>query len=594
MLKTKITFLLKTIISLFILTKIAYADLQNDIERIIKNIAPNLNIGIDVFDLTTKRSLYSRNATKLYTPASNMKLFSNAAALMILGPDYRFVNFLSTNASSLEKGILNGSLGLSLSGDPTFTYKRLAGLIKSLKSWKINNIAGNIYIDSSHAKIDPYPPGWDKKDLIYSYAAPIAPLMIDANRLTIIINPANQINNKSIIETNNPGLKLSLNNQIYTKIKKTHCSINIMMNKYNAITTSGCVNIGQMAVKQQIAIQNPFLYIKSLINKLLKENNITFKGKILLGKISKNSILIKSEKSKSIAQILADTLKQSDNLYADSLFLHAAGTLNGSPINWKYAQILIKKFLKQTTGNSLDNATIVDGSGLSRLNFVTPQQTVKLLHFLYQRFPLSYEYIAALPVSGRDGTLQNRLTKPTEQGLIRAKTGTMKGILSLSGFLYTANAHTLAFAIYINSYKFTALHRYLIDSLCDYLLQQRPTNIVKANNIAPPKLQRRPTEAKLQRQKNAKWRQLEIAVKRSLYNQEVTILYYDHKLIIKDDQNDNLKVLNVLSALRKKFSFATILTSDNLPTSRKFLLWVKLDNSSNRARRIWTIREVIS
>src|ERR1700744_3990930 len=95
-----------------LLSMASNASIQNGADRLIDQIDPTMNIGIEVVDLTTGATLYHRNQARTFIPASNMKLFSDAAALMVLGPDYRFRNQLSTNASQLQQGILNGSLYL--------------------------------------------------------------------------------------------------------------------------------------------------------------------------------------------------------------------------------------------------------------------------------------------------------------------------------------------------------------------------------------------------------------------------------------------------------------------------------------------------
>ena len=88
--------------------------IQNSLNRLINQVDPNINMGMEVVDLNTGETLFQRNATRTYTPASNMKLFSDAAALLVLGPDYRFQNQLSTDASSLDHGVLNGSIYVHL------------------------------------------------------------------------------------------------------------------------------------------------------------------------------------------------------------------------------------------------------------------------------------------------------------------------------------------------------------------------------------------------------------------------------------------------------------------------------------------------
>lgn len=248
---------------------------------------------------------------------------------------------------------------------------------------------------------------------------------------------------------------------------------------------------------------------------------------------------------------------------------------------------------------------LTDGSGLSRHDLLTPNQTASLLRFLYERFPLAYEYIAALPVSGRDGTLQRRFKKPNQQDMVRAKTGTMTGVVSLSGYLYTANAHTLAFAIFINNRPGTSpaisgRYRSLVDSLCTYFLQQKPGNNILSRVFSSHnriKFQQNPTQAELQRGRQARWRRLETVVKQSLKGQPVAVIYRGNELVLKDNQPDAARVLNTLQALRKKYAFAVALFAQSMPAStgdKPLVLWTQSVDSLGPAQRIWIIREAVA
>lgn len=579
----------------------AQASIQSEADKLINRLDPSVNIGVEVVDLTTGSTIYSRNNKQYFIPASNMKLFSDAAALMVLGPDYHFKNRLSISSSQLQQGVLKGSLYLHLPGDPSFSRDRLANLIESLRNWHISRIQGNVYIDSSHADVNPYAPGWMTRDLAYSYGAPLAPVMIDANRLVVTVNPADKAGLPGIVEIDDSYGSFVVNNQVVTKDKGTRCGVDFSMDQQNNLTVRGCVIVGQWAIQQKMAIRNPLNYAQGLIKHQLNQTNIVLDGQVLLGKPPADAMLIATDSSKPIAQIMADTLKPSDNLYADSLFLHAADKLHGSPVNWAEAQAVIKKFLQQQTGIDLQKAELTDGSGLSRNDLLTPHQTVSLLRFLHDRFPLSYEYIAALPVSGRDGTLQRRFKSPNQQDMVRAKTGTMTGVASLSGYLYTANSHTLAFAMFINRRPNTnpkMSGRSLIDALCIYLLQQKPSNTSWATMFGPRsriQFQLKPTQAEQQRGQQAKWRRLEAVIKQALRGQSVTVLFRGNELILNDNQADINRVMTALQTLRKKYPFSVALASKSMPvlSGKPFILWTEASLLPPQVQRVWTVREAV-
>ncbi|MDP3560313.1 MAG: D-alanyl-D-alanine carboxypeptidase/D-alanyl-D-alanine-endopeptidase [Legionellaceae bacterium] len=578
----------------------SFANIAAGANALLNHIDPNMPIGISVYDLTTGNILYRKNAQELFTPASNMKLFSDASALMALGPDYHFLNQLSTNSARIEHGTLEGNLYLTLSGDPSFSHQRLQKLFASLSTWHIQRIHGNIIIDSTHANVTPSAPGWDPHDSIYSYGAPLGPVMVDANRLNITVNPGNQNNTPAVIEVHDPSHTITVDNAVRTQ-QSDRCGVSFSLDKNNHLTARGCIRPGQWAIQQGMAIHNPLLYAQGVIRQTLSQEHITLEGSILLGNTPKGALLVANDHSKSIAHLLADTLKPSDNLYADSLFLHAAAKLNGSPVNWDKAQPIIKQFLQQQTGIDMRNAVLVDGSGLSRFDRVTPSQTVDLLRFLHDKFPLAYEYIAALPVSGRDGTLAKRLKKEQEQDLVRAKTGTLTGVSSLSGYLYTSNGHTLTFAIFLNrghtkKAKYLGPYSPVLDALCAYFLKQTPHSAIWSG-IFPARsrlsYQAHQTQAQLQRQAQARWRQLEITLKQGLKDQNITILYRGKELVIEDHQTDPSLVLHALEKIAQKQSFAALLRSSTQPNrsgEKPIIVW---DNSISQGKREWIIREAV-
>lgn len=575
------------------------AGVQSSVDSIIKRLNPNVNLGIVVYDLTSGQTLYQRNAKRLYIPASNMKMYSEAAALMVLGPDYQFENKLSTDAGQLQNGVLKGNVYLKLSGDPSFSHVELKHLFYKLKELHVHAISGSVIIDSSLAGVDPYPPGWLKSDLNYGYGAPIAPLMLDSNRLSVTVNPGAKVGDPAVVEMEDGGGDIVVNNRATTKASPKGCGVGLSLDKENHLTVSGCVGVNQWAVVQKIAIKNPVLYAEGMIRAQLKKSGIQLAGTVKTGKSPRGAMLLATEKSKPMAILMADTLKPSDNQYADSLYLHAAERLHGAPVNWQTAQPIIKNFLQEQTGIDLKNAVFTDGSGLSRYNLVTPNQTIELLKFLYQRFPMSYEYIAALPIGGRDGTLMKRFKGVKQQGFIRAKTGTMTGMNSLSGYLYTTNGHTLAFAMFINRLpgsKPTGPGRPLLDALCTYFMEQTPGSNSLARVFSPHnrvRFQQFPTQGDYQRRHQARWRQLESNVKQALRGLPVTVIYRGDELVIQDNQSDASGVWNALKGVNRKLPFAVAVFSSS-PVSASggpLLLWMQPETGAQSSQRTWVIRE---
>ena len=339
--------------------------LQLAVDKIINQVDPNINMGMVVVDLNTGETLYQKNASRPFIPASNMKLFSDAAALMALGPDYRFQSQLSTDAPLIDQGVLKGAIYLHMPGDPSLTQEHLDQLLLPLTTWGVKRIQGNVVLVSNNNAVSAYAPGRTPSDFKYSYGAPVAPVVLDENRLTVTVNPAYRAGSAAFVELNDLHSSLFLDNQVKTAANASACGVDFSMDQDNHLTVRGCVGVGQWAVQQRIAIRNPLRYTQDLVRQHLNNLNIKLDGQVILGNAPPSSLLLSSHASKPINQLMADTLKPSDNLYADSLFLHAATKLNGTPLNWDQAQPVVKNFLQQQTGISLQSAVLTDGSGLS-------------------------------------------------------------------------------------------------------------------------------------------------------------------------------------------------------------------------------------
>lgn len=572
---------------------------SSPLDKLIHSVEPKINMSIEVLDLDTNTILYQRNPNRQLIPASNMKLFSDAAAAMILGPDYQFHNQLSMQGKTISLGTLNGHVYLHLPGDPSFSQTELKTLFESVKEWPIHHIRGDIIIDSPYQTLPPYAPGILEEDIDFAYGAPIAPLMLDQNRFQITINPAGRIGAPAIIEYDTP-YPLTIVNKVRTAKNGRYCDFDFNMDAQNTLTVEGCIHHGRRAIVQNLAIRNPFLHAKKSIQRILKQQGIELQGKITLGKAPQKSLLLADIPSPSLAFLIAETMKASDNLYADSLFLHAATQLGSGTITWKRAQQRIFAYIKKEMGLPMKGAKIVDGSGLSRENRLNASQTVQLLRFLHQHFALTYEYIAALPVSGRDGTLQKRLRKPTQIDRVRAKTGTMRGIISLSGFLDATNGHTLAFAIYINKSAHTKVkqsqkYRYLIDALCQYFLKHRPNSTQQKGTPVPKRalsFQTQASQAEQDRQRNAQWRQLERKIKKIAKQKNLTVVYRPDELIIYDTLPTPKILAKSLRAMEKKTPFAAVLKTTSAHNARLPLdvLWEEVPTLPEKSLRTWSLR----
>ena len=183
----------------------------------------------------------------------------------------------------------------------------------------------------------------------------------------------------------------------------------------------------------------------------------------------KNLLLICS-RSHTLSEVLGPMMKESDNLYAESMFYQIAATVGKRPATAAHARQQIKSVLSKA-GVSGVQYRIADGSGLSLYDYVTPELMIRLLRYAYLRRDVMAALYPSLPVAGIDGTLEKRMTKGAAYGNVHAKTGTVSGISSLAGYCRAANQHLLAFCIINQGVMKTSDGRAFQDQVCEALCQ---------------------------------------------------------------------------------------------------------------------------
>ena len=201
----------------------------------------------------------------------------------------------------------------------------------------------------------------------------------------------------------------------------------------------------------------------------LREAGIVVEASITTAPYSKDALML-CLRSHTLKDVLMPMLKESDNLYAESLFFQIAASQTARPAKAAHARQIIKRELSKAGVTGVPYR-IADGSGLSLYNYVTPELMVKLLCYAYKNTKIFMQLYPALPIAGQDGTLKKRMTGPYTNGKVKAKTGTLTGISSLAGYLTTANGHVLAFSIINQGVLKNADGRGFQDKVCTALCE---------------------------------------------------------------------------------------------------------------------------
>ncbi len=446
--------------------------LQAGIERIIRIKDPDVHIGIEVVSLTRGEKLFQKNANHLFVPASNLKLVTAAAALHLLGVDYRFETKLYTDGI-IHHNTLKGNLYLHGSGDPELIFEDLEELIFQLKLLNIHKIEGNLYIDHTLFDEISQGPGWMWDEGAEYWNAPMDALMLNHSCVDLWIKPAEAVGKSPRIYLEPKTAFVTVENRAQTSLELGDLSVERRwMNQENVIDVKGQISTQEETRHFTVAIEKPALYTAHVFREILLKAHLSFKGKVDFKKTPTEATLLAFHLSRPLSQIVEVMLKHSDNLIADCLFKKIGETRFGAPGTWQKGSQAINDFLAKEVGLNVEKAVIKDGSGLSRYNLLAPHQFIEFLSWMHNTFSCSSEFISALPIAGTDGSLIERMEKPEIKGFIRAKTGSMTGISSLCGYLTTRDGELLAFSILQNGFigKTSEYKTQIEDEICAFLV----------------------------------------------------------------------------------------------------------------------------
>lgn len=424
------------------------SQLINHINSIIYDNSMNADVAVYVKSMQHGDSLYSRNVNTSMTPASTMKLFTAEAALLYLGPEYRFSTQVLTDAKDVKNGVLLGNLYIVLSGDPTLTYNDLLELMLTMRSHQIKAIQGNVYIDNTAYDQRFYGPGWVWKDKDYCYAAPISASIINKNCISIQMSGKAPGKVAQVIKSPKYFYP-TISNSVVTKNGRG-TSIHLTTGQSSSIYLDGYLSKGRAWGVSYVISDIPE-YNRSMFKSILARMLISVYGNVTFKSAPDNLAYIGTHSSKPLKSLINDMLKKSDNVIAGAVFKKLGQLYSRQPGSWENGSLAVSQILAKNAGVSSSGLRILDGSGLSPDNLATPTQMMKVLDFAFHHYPTSYEFVSALPIAGVDGTLKHRLGNVARK--VRAKTGTISGVVSLAGYTQSADKEPLAFVIMVNGSK---------------------------------------------------------------------------------------------------------------------------------------------
>lgn len=428
----------------------------------------NARWGLIAISLKDGRVVCGLEAQKLFNPASVQKLLTSIVALDKLGADFRWKTSVYS-AKQIENETIDGDLILYGTGASDFNENSLDKFVNELKNKGLKQIKGDIIADESYFKGDKFGDGWTWNELQWYYGAEATALTFNENQTEINLNNGKPVSSTCYVETSG-------------EVKPTQDVDAIGLKREvgeNKVYVWG--NGGNLQAK--ISVDKPAIWAVKTFKEKLEKAGIKIDGKAKLVDWKSddkfniaNAIELTSIESKTLGEVVRKMNKDSVNLYAE-LILRTLGKKFGETAPDENPKInklrgddlagtaVIKKWLVENNIAS-DEIRIHDGSGLSRLDFVTPESIGRALVFASQS-KFADVFKDSLPVAGNDGTLKNRLKNVS--GKVLAKTGSIMYVNSLAGYAKSSNEDTFAFVIIGNSLTQKNSSSPLIDSLAENL-----------------------------------------------------------------------------------------------------------------------------
>ncbi len=457
--------------------------LRTEINAVLRDPAfANAYWGVEIQSLKNGQYVYRRNVHKSFRPASNLKLFTTGTALVKLGPDFTYATRVF-RTGQISRGILHGDLVVRGSGDPTITGRFHDGNMlsvfqdwaDSLKSQGIQRIEGRIVGDDNAFADEIMGEGWAWDYQSDWYAAQISALSFNDNCVDILFTPGKSVGDTVSFRLEPPTHYVRVINQVVTAPK--HQAKGVFFHRErgkNIVRITGSIEIGTPEKRDWFSVENPTLYAVTVFREVLQNRGISVTGPAVdidslkhYSYEANDSLCVALYQSPDLAQIVRAINKVSQNLYAE-LLLRTLGKVYRNDGSASGGIAVVKDFLSGI-GIDPNRVAMFDGSGLSHLDMITPDEMVLLLRALY-RSAVRDEFLDSLPIAGVDGSLKNRMKGTAAEANVRAKTGYISNTRSLSGFVTTRDGELLSFSILVNNYLVpTSRANFVQDWICERL-----------------------------------------------------------------------------------------------------------------------------
>ncbi len=438
--------------------------------------------GVMVYAPMRDKYLYLRNENRYFRTASNLKILTSMLAFEYLGPDYRFETAFGY-AGTLEDGVLQGDLVIRGGGDPSISgYDQdlpievvLEPIIREIQKAGVREIRGDLVGLLDFFDNRPIQYSWEWEDMGQYYGVPVSPLILNDGLVSLSFSV--RANGETLLAISPQGqYGVAFTDQL------THHASEIEMKidrdwGGNLFRVRG--NLPACERKNwRFGVWDPAMQFLAVLRERLQDVGVKTGGLCRTTRIPVETRPLFTLQSEPLAQLNEIFMKKSRNHYGEAFLKTTARIVRGEG-SFEQGTELAGELLKQVVPSISTPPSMMDGSGLSSRNYLSPLQITALLNHGLTA-PYQEDWLSAFPAMGDEGTLEKRGGDRMNAGVVRAKTGTISKTKNLSGYAWTQDGELLVFSLLANN--FNAPSREIVktqDRICEVLVRLAPSRKVK-------------------------------------------------------------------------------------------------------------------
>ncbi|HVY38020.1 MAG TPA: D-alanyl-D-alanine carboxypeptidase/D-alanyl-D-alanine-endopeptidase [Polyangia bacterium] len=435
-----------------------HAWLQAEIDGVFK--APALakaKISAVVLEADSGKTLYARDDKTPLNAASNVKIVTTAAALSLLGPEYRWRTTVAAVGPASGPplpagGEVSGDLYFRGSGDPTLSTEDLSTIVGELVGLGLHKVRGSLVVDDSLFEGGYVPPAYEQKNDSTASRTAASAASLDGNVVGVTVIPGPAAGSAARIVVDPPSPYFTIAGRVVTaaggpaapavdtKEDGAHTRVNV----------AGRVRLGADPRTIYRRVANPSLFLGQTLRQMLDRRGITIAGGVRVGTAPSQGLrVLAAHDSAPLAVVVQDLNKRSNNFAAEQLLRTMGAEIGGRPGSWDKGLKAVARYLNGI-GIKAGTYQMNNGSGLYDSNRFSATQIATILRAASHDFRISAEFLASLAIAGTDGTIAHRMGATLAERYVRAKTGTLANVSCLSGFAGSPGHLPLVFSILVN------------------------------------------------------------------------------------------------------------------------------------------------